>query len=217
MTLNYDFDVYSEIPRGIFSEKTKTRPAKTVDGHSYWDRHKVVMFRDPKTVKAFHEAPQKIRKIFQDSHFSANRSYSRVPRGYYLESDHAFRTEIFSELEKHLNSQLSQGELNVALKTDEIAPSQRKYAFHNRLNKKAKSLKVDTHFNVGEFINAAYAAKSVAVPTAIAEKLSPKNNSKKSTTGVFAFMRAAAPRLAFIFYMFAYSTTQVNAASWLGL
>jgi hypothetical protein len=220
MTLNYDFDVYSEIPRGIFSEKTKTRPASEVKDHSYWEGHKVAMFRDPKTAKAFHTAPQKIRDIFLDANFSSGRSYSRVPKGYYLETDHEFRTQVFEKLEENLASELTEGELSVVLSTKEIAPKQKKYAFHNRLKSTGKTdidLNTDGVFNVGAFINAAYDAKSVAVPKMIKEQLTTQDNTTTtSKRSAFAFFGAAVPRLAFMFYLFVFSTIQVNAATLFG-
>ena len=220
MTLNYDFDVYSEIPRGIFSEKTNTRPANEIEDHSYWEGHKVVMFRDPKTAKAFHTAPQKIRDIFLDANFSSSRSFSRVPKGYYLETDHEFRAQVFEKLEENLSSELTEGELSAVLSTKETPPKQKKYAFHNRLKRSGKTdidLSTDIVFNVGAFINAAYEAKSVTMPKIVERKLTSQDNTAANTSNKTAFFGAVIPRLVFMFYLFVYSTTQVNAASLLGL
>lgn len=220
MTLNYDFDVYSEIPRGIFSEKTTTRPASEVEDHSYWEGHKVAMFRDPKTAKAFHAAPQKIRDIFLDANFSSSRSYSRVPKGYYLETDHEFRTHVFKKLEENLASELTEGELTAVLSTNETAPKQKKYAFHNRLKRSGKTdidLSTDTVFNVGAFINAAYEAKSVAVPKIVESKLTSQDNATTGASNEGAFFSAIIPRLVFMSCVFIYSATQANAASLFGL
>jgi hypothetical protein len=178
------------------------------------------MFRDPKTAKAFHTAPQKIRDIFLDANFSSSRSYSRVPKGYYLETDHVFRTQVFEKLEENLASELTEGELSAVLTITETAPKQKKYAFHNRLKRNGKTdidLGTDFVFNVGAFINAAYEAKSVAVPQMVKAKLTSQNNATAGASHKGAFFGAVIPRLIFMAYMFIYSTTQVNAATFLGL
>ncbi len=212
MTLNYDFDVYSEISRGIFANNAKARHVKN---HAIRAQHKIALFRDPNTIKAFHTAPDNIRKIFFDAKFSSGRSFSKVPKGYYLESDHEFRTEVFNELEKQLASQLTEKELNSVLSPPSEPAKQKKYALYNRLKKQAKNKKgfsMNTAFNVGTFINAAYNAKSVAVPKAIAQRLNSPEGVTTTSSDKPAFIRALAPRLAFILYLFAYSSTQVNAA-----
>lgn len=216
MTLNYDFDVYSEIPRGIFAKDTTKCHGKD---HAFREQHKIALFRDPNTVKAFHTAPANIRKIFFDAKFGSGRSFSKIPKGYYLESDHEFRTEVFTKLEKQLASQLTEKELDTTLSPIDAQPKQNKYAFYNRLKKtdeKETSARPQTPFHVGAFINAAYSAKSVAVPKAIADRL--KSSEKAASSNMPTFIRALAPRLAFVLYLFSYSTTQVNAAvSVLGL
>lgn len=219
MPLNYDFDIYSEIPRGVFKDETRSRPIGSVDGHEYWDKHKVALFRDPKTVDAFNLAPKKIRTIFLQSCFGVSPSYSSVPKGYYLQSDEDFRIHVFAELEKNLNTQLSAKELDTVLDTTPPSPKQRKYSFHNRLNRmkckgaESKSLKAVETFNVGRFINAAYEAKGVYVPQKVAEKLSAPEPTANGLPEVRAFLRQVLPRVAFMYYIFVFGTTQISVFS----
>lgn len=219
MPLKYDFDIYSEIPRGIFNDETRIRPMSSVDGHEYWDKHKVALFRDPKTVDAFNLAPKKIRTIFLQSCFGVSPSYSEVPKGYYLQNEEEFRIHVFAELEKNLNSQFSAEELDAVLSGKYVSPEQKKYSFQNRLNKAKGKDGADQDsttaeaFNVGHFINSAYDAKGVYVPTKVADKLSTPENSTNSLADVRAFLRQVLPRVAFMYYMFLYGTTQISVFS----
>lgn len=217
MQLNYDFDIYSEIPRGIFKEDARNREIGTVDKHEYRGKHKVALFRDPKTVDAFNAAPKKIRNIFLASCFGVGPSFSNVPNGHYLHSDEEFRIHVFSELEKNLNSQLSATELDAILTTHGPSPKQTHYSFQHRLNKKKnkatanKVANAQEAFNVGRFINAAYVAKGVQVPQKIANKLTATDPPSNSLDEIRAFLRQVLPRVAFMYYMFVYGTTQISA------
>jgi hypothetical protein len=218
MRLNYDFDIYSEVPRGIFSENHSSRQNVDVKEHPFWNRHNVALFRDPKTVSAFNTAPKKIRKIFLDSCFATSQSYSKVPKGYYLQEDEDFRMHVFAELEKNLNTQLSKSELNALLTVPKNDPQTRRYAFHNRLNKIKKRKHKDTYlaqavFHIGEFINASYDAKGVSVPKAISDGLAPVVNKDTKEINAKTFWTALMPRMFFLGFMYVFGTTQISILS----
>ncbi len=215
MALNYDFDVYSEIPRGIFSDEPITRTTDAVKDHPYWESHKVALFRDPNTVKAFHTAPKKIRNIFLDSGFGSRRSLSKIPKGYYLVSDNGFRSQVLNDLEMNLASQLTEKELCKALSVKDAAPEEKTYDFFKRMEK-ISTKKPETPFNITTFVDAALAAKSVAVPKVVAQKLTSTHAATLTSADLPVFLLAVVPRLAFMFYIFMYSTTQMNAAALIG-
>ncbi len=201
MSLNYDFDVYSEVPRELFID---TAPAKT-------SANQVVLFRDPKTVAAFNAAPKKIRKIFCDSRFGPRVSPSRMPKGYFAPSEEDFRTFVFHELEKNLMQQLSEGELEETLNSK--PKKAKRYCFAKRLKKSTKSADIELRqeFNVKEFIEAATSAVSFEIPEEIVENLKRPIGSLSIKDGMVTFFAALAPRLFILFYAFIYAMTQVSA------
>jgi hypothetical protein len=215
MRLNYDFDVYSEVSRGIFSEERSQRRNTNVKNQPSENKHSIALFRDQKTVSEFNAAPKKIKKIFLDSCFGASQSYSNVPKGYYLQEDEEFRMHVFSELEKNLNLQLSKSELNALLTIPKKNSKIKRYAFHTRL-KKIKNAKhkrsylEDTAFHIGEFINASYDAKGVSVPKIVSEALAPVTNTKTNEINAKTFWTALMPRMFFLGFMYVFGTTQIS-------
>jgi|GEM_PF-4348754 len=212
MALNYDFDIAADIPRDLFLETSaKNKLPQTKDCAPNSGMGRMVMFRDPKTVEAFKEAPLKIQKIFNDSRFGNRVSLSRMAKGYYPEVEGNFRTFVFQELEKNLVKQLTDQELNNLLSDTPKETKTKHYSFANRIKQRGKPTPPKDAFNVRDFIHATTSAKCVKMPEKVVENLKRPAGSLSLQDGAVTFFAALSPRLFIVAHTAFYAFTQISA------
>ncbi len=98
MALNYDFDMFSVIPKAIFDDPALGGFLGEMGFTQNQKSNYVALFRDPATVAALQRAPQGLQDYLRASEFGFNTYHSGAPAGRYPDTDDAARIMVIEML-----------------------------------------------------------------------------------------------------------------------
>jgi len=102
MALNYDFDMFSVIPKAVFDDPALGGFPGEMGFQHNQKGNCVALFRYTATVEALKRAPQALQDYLCASKFGLNIYHSGAPAGRYPDSDEAARIVVIEALAENL-------------------------------------------------------------------------------------------------------------------